>query len=153
MKIGELATRLGTTERTLRYYEEQGLLRPRRSAGGTRLYGSDDECRGRAALELTALGIPLAALRRLVSIRPTSTSGDAASRRVAGLLDELRQALDAHRTALEHAMEDITHARALVAQCFGCRQAPTRTQCHACPVAGELLNTEIMRLVWDLPDP
>ncbi|MEU5031192.1 MerR family transcriptional regulator [Streptomyces milbemycinicus] len=41
MRIGELAHATGTTTRALRYYEEQGLLRPDRSTNGYRSYGDD----------------------------------------------------------------------------------------------------------------
>jgi DNA-binding transcriptional MerR regulator len=39
MRIGELARRSGVSERSLRYYEQQGLLRPERTPGGHRDYG------------------------------------------------------------------------------------------------------------------
>ncbi|MFF2039706.1 MerR family transcriptional regulator [Kitasatospora sp. NPDC058170] len=42
MRIGELAERAGTTTRTLRYYEQVGLLPARRSGNGYRAYGEDD---------------------------------------------------------------------------------------------------------------
>jgi DNA-binding transcriptional MerR regulator len=42
MLIGELAERAGTSARTLRYYEEQGLVRPRRDANGYRQYDDAD---------------------------------------------------------------------------------------------------------------
>jgi MerR family regulatory protein len=38
MLIGELAERAGTSTRTLRYYEQHGLVRARRSANGYRVY-------------------------------------------------------------------------------------------------------------------
>jgi DNA-binding transcriptional MerR regulator len=38
MRIGELAARAGVSTRALRYYEEQGLLRPVRSESGQRRY-------------------------------------------------------------------------------------------------------------------
>ncbi|WP_229071350.1 MerR family transcriptional regulator [Actinoplanes sp. DH11] len=38
MLIGELAERAGTSPRTLRYYEEHGLVRPSRDANGYRQY-------------------------------------------------------------------------------------------------------------------
>lgn len=38
MRIGELARRAGVSTRALRYYEEQGLLRPVRSESGQRRY-------------------------------------------------------------------------------------------------------------------
>ncbi len=42
MQIGELATRTEVPARLLRYYEDQGLLRPGRSANGYRDYEPDD---------------------------------------------------------------------------------------------------------------
>lgn len=41
MRIGELAERAGVSVRSLRYYEEQGLLTSTRSAGGQRHYTED----------------------------------------------------------------------------------------------------------------
>ena len=38
MRIGELAVKSGVSVRSLRYYEEQGLLHSRRSPSGQRLY-------------------------------------------------------------------------------------------------------------------
>jgi DNA-binding transcriptional MerR regulator len=42
MQIGELAERSGASIRMLRYYEEQGLLSPVRTASGYRLYSESD---------------------------------------------------------------------------------------------------------------
>ncbi|MEV5379111.1 MULTISPECIES: MerR family transcriptional regulator [Streptomyces] len=39
MRIGELARRSGVSERSLRYYEKQGLLTAERTPGGHREYG------------------------------------------------------------------------------------------------------------------
>lgn len=60
LTIGETARRTGVTERTLRYYEELGLLAPERDAGGRRRYDGatlDRLCRVRL---LRHLGTPLA---------------------------------------------------------------------------------------------
>lgn len=38
MRIGELARQSGVSERSLRYYEQQGLLRAERTSGGHRQY-------------------------------------------------------------------------------------------------------------------
>jgi DNA-binding transcriptional MerR regulator len=42
MRIGELRRRTGVSERLLRYYEEQGLLRPQRRPSGYREYDDSD---------------------------------------------------------------------------------------------------------------
>jgi DNA-binding transcriptional MerR regulator len=52
MLIGELAERAGTSTRTLRYYEEHGLVQPRRDANGYRQY---DDAELRVVHEIRAL--------------------------------------------------------------------------------------------------
>ena len=64
LRIGSAARALGTTTRTLRYYEEYGLLlRPGRSAAGQRRYDTADLERARAILTLRELGLPLHTIR------------------------------------------------------------------------------------------
>jgi DNA-binding transcriptional MerR regulator len=64
MLIGELAERAGTSTRTLRYYEAQGLVQPRRSANGYRQY---DDAELRVVHEIRSL---LAAGFGLDDIKP-----------------------------------------------------------------------------------
>jgi DNA-binding transcriptional MerR regulator len=45
MNIGQLSARSGATQRMLRYYEQQGLLAPKRTPSGYRSYGEDDVLR------------------------------------------------------------------------------------------------------------
>ena len=60
LRIGELAQRLGLTERTIRYYEELGLLDPvKRLEGGQRVYSDDDVRRLRFVQRLKTLGLSL----------------------------------------------------------------------------------------------
>ncbi|MFI0373636.1 MerR family transcriptional regulator [Actinomadura sp. 1N219] len=57
MRIGELARRTGVSERSLRYYEEQGLLRPERRPSGYRIYGDADVAAVRRIRILLAAGL------------------------------------------------------------------------------------------------
>jgi MerR family transcriptional regulator, repressor of the yfmOP operon len=69
MRIGEVARRLGTTTRTIRYYEEIGLLgfAGARAAGQHRLYGEEEVDRLRDALRLKSLlGLSLEELGELL---------------------------------------------------------------------------------------
>src|ERR1700722_15322015 len=55
-RIGELAERIGVTTRTIRYYEEIGLLAPSiRSKGEQRLYDESDVTRLQELLRLRGL--------------------------------------------------------------------------------------------------
>lgn len=57
MRIGELGRRAGVSTRTLRYYEEQGLLKPARSPNGYRSYSDRDVEQVRRIRFLLAAGI------------------------------------------------------------------------------------------------
>ena len=66
VQIGELAKRLGITTRTIRYYEEIGLMGPsERLGGGTRTYSKDDILRLKFILKLKELGISLKEMQEL----------------------------------------------------------------------------------------
>lgn len=60
LRIGEVARRTGLTERTLRYYEELGLLAPARGSGGQREYDAGALARLYRVRLLRDLGTPLA---------------------------------------------------------------------------------------------
>ena len=68
LQIGEVAERTGVTQRTLRFYEEKGLLKPpSRLEGGFRLYSEDDIRRVEQIKRLqTLLGFTLADIKEMV---------------------------------------------------------------------------------------
>jgi DNA-binding transcriptional MerR regulator len=68
LQIGEVADRTGVTQRTLRFYEERGLLKPpTRMEGGFRLYSEDDVSRVEQIKRLQSLlGLTLAEIKEMV---------------------------------------------------------------------------------------
>ncbi len=68
MQIGEVAERTGVTQRTLRFYEEKGVLKPpTRMEGGFRLYNEDDVRRVEHVKRLQQLlGFTLAEIKEMV---------------------------------------------------------------------------------------
>ncbi|MGA8115796.1 MAG: MerR family transcriptional regulator [Actinocatenispora sp.] len=66
MRIGVLADRAGVSRRLLRYYEEQGLLRPTRLPNGYREYAESDVTAVRHIRSLLAAGLPTAVIARLL---------------------------------------------------------------------------------------
>ena len=91
LRIGPAARALGTTTRTLRYYEEYGLLRrPGRSPAGQRRYEAADLERARTILVLRQLGLPLQAIRDALDsdAEPDLNQIIEAQNRVVGLLAE-----------------------------------------------------------------
>jgi DNA-binding transcriptional MerR regulator len=66
MRIGELAERAGTSARTLRYYEQHGLLRARRASNGYRDYDEVDLRLVREIRSLLDIGFNLEETRPFV---------------------------------------------------------------------------------------
>lgn len=98
MRIGELASRTGVSVRSLRYYEEQGLLRSTRSAGGQRHYTQQDVERVEFVQRLYAAGLSSRTIAGLLPCveAPSLENSDAALERMA----EERERLSEHITDL-----------------------------------------------------
>ena len=65
MLIGELSRRTGISRRSLRYYEQHGLLHARRGANGWRIYDESAVERVRAIADLIGNGLTLEGAKRL----------------------------------------------------------------------------------------
>jgi MerR family transcriptional regulator, repressor of the yfmOP operon len=104
-RIGELAERLGLTERTIRYYEELGLLESvKRLEGGTRVYTDDDVRRLRFVQKLKMLGLTLQEMLELERLYRRH-------RRNREVLPRLVELLDAHLAATTERMSELAELR------------------------------------------
>ncbi|MFB2586826.1 helix-turn-helix domain-containing protein [Herbiconiux liukaitaii] len=77
MHIGELAERTELSLRTIRHYDEIGLLKPSgRTEGGFRLYTEGDFSRLMLIRRMKPLGFPLEEMSELLRIIDTLEQGD-----------------------------------------------------------------------------
>jgi len=84
--VGELADELGVTTRTLRFYEAEGLITPRR-AGANRVYDTRDRTRIKLILRGKRFGMSLAEIREIVDMYDGAASSE--RRQLEMLLDRL----------------------------------------------------------------
>jgi DNA-binding transcriptional MerR regulator len=81
MQIGEVADRTGLSLRTIRYYEEVGLVVPSaRSQGGFRLYTQPDVDRLGVIKRMKPLGFQLEEMRELLAILDALSTAEDADR-------------------------------------------------------------------------
>lgn len=149
LKIGDVAAVLETTPRTIRYYEEEGLLVSRKSPGGTRLYAPGDVHRLRAILKLAGLGLSLEEIRALAAARERSQTGAESSEKVAALLHRLLERIAEQKKTYARLEREIGVALGLVRRCRHCPNKPTSRGCPRCPVKRNLEVAEILNLIWD----
>ena len=127
-QIGEVADQTGVTQRTLRFYEEKGLLTPAdRMDGGFRLYSDEDVVRIRLIKQLQGLlGFSLAEIKEMVETEavrahlratPKPSPDDRAALRARGeqALSALRRQLDVVEPKLEQLKQLRTELRERIA--------------------------------------
>jgi DNA-binding transcriptional MerR regulator len=105
LAIGEACERTGLSARTVRYYEELGLLPGvRRRNGGRRVYGEDELQRLRFIGRLKALGLSLAEIKELNAVYAIGGS----TRAMLGRLEEL---LARHLAELDGRIAELAELR------------------------------------------
>ena len=98
--IGELARMFEVTPRTIRFYEQEGLLAPERR-GQTRIYHEKDRVRLKLTLRGKRLGFSLAEIREVIEMYDALPDGNA--RQLRRLLEILAE----KRSNMERQLEDI----------------------------------------------
>jgi len=105
LSVAEVRERTGLSARTLRYYEELGLLPGvRRRAGGRRVYGADEIERLGFIQRLKALGLSLAEIKDLNAVYAIEGS----TRAMLGRLDEL---LGRHLSEIDGRIQELMGLR------------------------------------------
>jgi DNA-binding transcriptional MerR regulator len=128
MRIGELAARAGVSTRTLRYYEQQGLLPARRAANGYREYKESDVRLVAEIRALLAAGFSLDDTRPFVDcLRAGHSDGAACPESVAVYQRKLAE-IDAEIRTLIRRRADV--AGQLARACPGCALTSEGTNDH-----------------------
>ncbi|SCY62928.1 DNA-binding transcriptional regulator, MerR family [Microbacterium sp. LKL04] len=105
MRIGEVAERTGLSFRTLRHYDEIGLVTPSaRTDGGFRLYTEGDVARILLIRRMKPLGFTLDEMRDLLEV-VDAMAGDADDPQIRARLDGVRAEAAARREKLRRQVE------------------------------------------------
>ncbi|MFC9543046.1 heavy metal-responsive transcriptional regulator [Streptomyces sp. NPDC056956] len=105
MRIGELATESGLTTKTIRFYEQAGLLpAPPRTPGGYRDYPDHTVARLAFVRDAQAAGLSLAEIRSVLALRD---SGQAPCEQVGVLIEE-------HLAEIDRRMAELRQARTVL---------------------------------------
>ncbi|HXT88438.1 MAG TPA: MerR family transcriptional regulator [Trebonia sp.] len=98
--IAEAARLLGLSPHTLRYYEQEGLVRPARNASGYRGYSAADLRRLVFLTRMRVSGMPMADLRRYVALADQGPATE----------PERREMMLAHRDRIRQRLRELTLA-------------------------------------------
>lgn len=133
LKPADAARRLGVSPKSLRVWEDHGLVAPGRTRAGWRSYGSADMERAAAVLALRDIGLGLDAIGRVLDGEP----------------DALGAALETHRLALEQ------QGHRLAGRLAAVRRLSADLAAAKTPSFGSIaaLGTRAPKIAFDLPWP
>ena len=112
MTVGEVAKKMGTTVRTLQYYDKEGLLSPSaESEGGRRLYTDKDLVTLHQILSLKSLGFSLDDIKRcLISLETPTEVATALTEQADSIREKIEQLTDS-LTAIEQLKTEVLQMR------------------------------------------
>ncbi len=123
--IGDLSREFGVTLRTLRFYEDRGLLSPKRQ-GTTRIYNRRDRARLKLALMGKKVGFSLVEIREMLDLYDLK-DGQATQLRVA--LERFKTQIDLlkqQKQDIEQAIDELTRTMDVVSGMLKEREADER---------------------------
>jgi len=149
LKIGDFAKLANTNLRTLRYYEELGLLAPaRRSQGGFRYYRETDVNRFRMVQTMQELGLSLERIGELITTRNGGDDRHAFLDRVREALAEQDRLFAERQAAIAAKRGRLAEAMAKLSECGECRMrpGPENNFCEPCEMSGQPLPEDLSAL-------
>ncbi len=153
LTTGDMARLSNSTLRTVRFYEEAGLLTPEpRDAGGQRLFQRRELDKLKLASELRQAGFSLDEIRSLFEVKHRNASGRSAARELVEELESRAQQVSDRIRLLERLREDLVAARRAIKPCENCTDThlfpESCSECRTMLDAGDL--PPAATVLWDL---
>lgn len=109
--VGELAAELGTTPRALRFYEDKGLVTPKR-AGQTRVYDHRDRARLLLILRGKRLGFSLREIREWLALYDADPDRLTQTRYLLDRIEQRMRRLEQQRRDIDRTLAELAEIRA-----------------------------------------
>ena len=108
--ISELAEEFGITPRAIRFYEDHGLLNPKREGvgGRNRVYPARERTRLKLTLRGKRLGLTLSEIKSIIDMYETPKDTVAQINRFLGVLAHQRETLEQQRADIEMSLAEIS---------------------------------------------
>jgi DNA-binding transcriptional MerR regulator len=150
---GDLARACQTTVRTIRFYEETGLIEPLdRKDGCQRYFRKGTEQRLRLIMDLREAGLSLQEIKDLFAIKAGSKTATEAAQTMAAALEKQAEALQEKIAILRRLRDDLAATTAVLAECEPCNEERFPERCPSCDVMTRPDLPRAMKLLWGPPD-
>jgi DNA-binding transcriptional MerR regulator len=153
-KIGELALLTGATTRTLRYYEELGLLQPIRNTSGQRLYSEAALTRLGFINELKSGGFSLIEIKSFFESWQSNDTGAAAAQATVTIIQQKILEISDLQKKIAKLNDELRAMVGFLMACRTCDDKPSTANCSTCDKhEGTAAPEFLMNLLQDTSKP
>lgn len=147
LTTGDMARLGNSTLRTVRFYEQEGLLRSTGRTGGSHRRFARSELRKLEAVTgLREAGLSLDEIRTLMGLKQGMGCPQQASSRVCEAIKTQRARLDARIELLQQMRDELDTALSDMSQCHDCECGDFPNDCACCQRVGK--QSGLTHLVW-----
>jgi DNA-binding transcriptional MerR regulator len=150
LSTGDLARACETTLRTVRFYEEAGLVEPStRSEGGHRMFEPAQRDKLRLIMDLREAGLSIQEIKDLFALKSRCSTPEEASQRLSATLECRIAEMQRKIVVLRRLREELSSVVSVVRECGSCEhkdEFPKR--CGGCDVMEREDLPRAMRLLW-----
>ncbi len=150
LTTGEMARRSSNTLRTVRFYEEEGILRPvRRTEGGHRLFDRPELERLMLVTDMRAAGLSLDEIKQILEVKQRAKTGSEAARTATDIIQRRITELRDKLAVLARLQEDLSQTSDIMNACLDCNDTQFPTRCESCAVLTSPPSLpRSMRVLW-----
>ena len=149
LTTGDMARLSQSTLRTVRFYEQEGLIEPeRRSACGHRLFSGRELMKLQLALDLREAGLSLQDIKQLFCLKADCGCPEEASDRMSDVLNQQIDTLQQKIAKLRKLREELTAMVSVLTECQTCEEGNFPLACDTCDVLESPQMPRALRVLW-----
>lgn len=146
---GDLARECRTTVRTVRFYEEAGLIAPlERTGGAHRMFTRGQLAKLQLITDLREAGFSISEIKDLFGLRTTFQSAPEATEKMSALLEERIEGIQQKIASLRRLRDEMAAMQAALSECQPCDVPDFVERCPTCDVTNRASAPRAMRLLW-----
>ncbi|MEM9068431.1 MAG: MerR family transcriptional regulator [Myxococcota bacterium] len=150
LTTGDMARLSQSTLRTVRFYEQEGLIKPKaRSGGGRRLFAKAELHKLQLALDLREAGLSIQDIKELFELKTRFSTPQEASIEITAILGRQINAMQEKIAKLRRLREELASMVSVISECQSCDDTsrfPTR--CHDCDVLDQPELPRAVTVLW-----
>lgn len=149
LTTGEMARLTGSTLRTVRFYEEEGLIEASvKTCGGHRMFENKALEKLRFVLDLREAGLSLDNIKQLFELKARATTAPSASEEMSTLLLKQVDEIQNKITKLERLRSELGRMVESIRDCKTCDEPVFQERCGDCSVMKQCGLPRVMKLLW-----